>query len=301
MSSFVRNKAEDDFTRARNKALLNDIQHFLNPDKGKLLSFHDVKKVLKPKNEVYAGMQTVPIEKIVGSEGRYQDFDNHFLPRANNLRQRWERVDEAHITDVVLPPIQLYEISGLYFVRDGNHRVSVAKAQGVTYIDAEVISLQSEIKLKPGVDQQNLLTEVIKYEKRIFYAETSFGDLTDYWNLDFTSPGQYDVIYNHILVHKYYINANIPTEIPFNDALLSWYHNVYQPVMHVIKKYHLLRKFHGRTSSDLYVWLIKQWDDLKQKYGLEYSLEDATKTIAEGSSRSMFARIGDFLKKTFET
>jgi hypothetical protein len=301
MRTFVRNQAEEDFTKARNKALLNDIQHFLNPDKGKLLSFHDVKKILKPKNEVYVGMQTVPIDKIVGSEGRYQDFDNHFLPLANNLRQRWERVDEAHLTDVVLPPIQLYEISGLYFVRDGNHRVSVAKAQGINYIDAEVISLKSEIKLKPGLDKDSILSEVIKYEKRIFYAETSFGDLTDYWNLDFTSPGQYDVIYNHILVHKYYINASIPTEIPFNDALLSWYHNVYQPVMHVIKKYHLLKKFRERTSSDLYVWIIKQWDDLKQKYGLSYSLDEATKSIAKSQKTTVLARIGYWCKKIFQT
>jgi hypothetical protein len=301
MNDFIRSQAGEDFSKARNKALFNEIQHFLNPDRSKLLSFHDVKKILKPKNEIYAGMQTVPIEKIAGSEGRYKDFDNHFLPKASNLRQRWERVDEAHLTDVVLPPIQLYEISGLYFVRDGNHRVSVAKAQGVTYIDAEVISLQSEIMLKPGVTPESLLSEVIKYEKRIFYAETSFGDLTDDWNLDFTSPGQYDVIYNHILVHKYYINAGIESEIPFNDALLSWYRNVYQPVMHVIKKYRLQTRFRNRTTSDLYVWIIKQWDELKQKYGVEYSLDDATQALAEDLRKTRLQSVKDWLKKIFQT
>lgn len=302
MSSFVHTRAEDDFNKARNKALFNDIQNFLNPDKSRLLSFHDVKKILKPKNEVYVGVQTVPIEKIVGSEGRYQDFDNHFFPRASNLRQRWERVDEAHLSDVVLPAIQLYEIGGLYFVRDGNHRVSVAKAQGIKFIDAEVISLQSEIRLKSGITPENIQTEVIKYEKRVFYTETSFGDLTDYWNLDFTSPGQYDVIYNHILVHKYYINEKVSTEIPFNDALLSWFHNVYQPVMHVIKKNHLLRKFRGRTTSDLYVWIIKQWDELKQKYGIEFSLDEATRNIAkEHGKTTLVTRICDWAKRTFQT
>jgi hypothetical protein len=298
--SYTHSQAGEDFTRARNKALLNDIQNFLNPDKRNLLSFHDVKKILKPRNEVYVGMQTVPIEKIVGSEGRYQDFDAHFLPRASNLRQRWERVDEAHLSDVVLPPIQLYEIGGLYFVRDGNHRVSVAKAQGVNYIDAEVISLQSEIKLRPGVTPETLMGAVIKYEKRVFYAETAFGDLTDYWNLDFTTPGQYDVIYNHILVHKYFINENIPKEIPFNDALLSWYHNVYQPVMHVIKKNRLLRRFRGRTASDLYVWIIKQWDDLKKKYGLDYSLDEATRAISENASSGPIDAIRRFIGRFFK-
>ncbi len=301
MSDFVKNQAGEDFNKARNKALFHEIQNFLNPDKARLLSFHDVKKILKPKNEVYAGMKTVPIEKIAGSEGRYQDFDNHFLPKTSNLRQRWERVDEAHLADVVLPPIQLYEIGGLYFVRDGNHRVSVAKAQGVQYIDAEVISLQSEIVLKPTTTPESILSEVIKYEKRVFYTETGFGDLTDYWNLDFTSPGQYDVIYNHILVHKYYMNNTVPTEIPFNDAILSWYHNVYQPVMHVIKKNRLLSKFRNRTASDLYVWIIKQWDELKQKYGVDYSLEDASRSISDTHRPGLFAAFSDWYKRIFQT
>ena len=301
MSDFVRQQAVDDFSKARNKALFNEIQNFLNPDKRKLLSFHDVKQILKPKNEVYVGMRTVPIEKIVGSEGRYQDFDNHFFPRASNLRQRWERVDEAHLTDVVLPPIQLYELGGLYFVRDGNHRVSVAKTQGVSFIDAEVISLQSEVKLKSDITRESILSEVIKFEKRVFYTETGFGDLTDNWNLDFTTPGQYDVIYNHILVHKYYINENQKAEIAFSDALLSWYRNVYQPVMHVIKKHHLLRKFRHRTASDLYVWIIKQWDDLKHKYGVEYSLDDATRELAQNTKIGFLARVKDWCKKTFQT
>lgn len=301
MSKFAENQSQDDFNKARNKALFNEIQNFLNPDKSRLLSFHDVKKILKPKNEVYAGMKTVPIEKIVGSEGRYQDFDNHFLPKSRNLKHRWERVDQAHLTDIILPPIQLYEISGLYFVRDGNHRVSVAKIKGVSFIDAEVISLQSEIMLKPGVNPDTILSEVIKYEKRIFYTQTSFGDITDYWNLEFTSPGQYDVIYNHILVHKYFINESIETEIPFSDAITSWYKNVYSPVMDLIKEKKLLPLFPGRTHSDLYVWIIKQWDELKTKYGLEITLDEATTYIKSAHSTNLWTRITEWFKKYIQT
>lgn len=301
MSMFVENQSQDDFNKARNKALFNEIQNFLNPDKSRLLSFHDVKKILKPKNEVYVGMKTVPIEKIVGSEGRYQDFDNHFLPKSRNLQQRWQRVDQAHLTDIVLPPIQLYEISGLYFVRDGNHRVSVAKAQGVSFIDAEIISLQSEIMLKPGVNPDTLLSEVIKYEKRIFYTETSFGDITDYWDLNFTSPGQYDVIYNHILVHKYFINESIETEIPFNDAIISWYKKVYCPVIDLIKKKKLLPLFQERTPSDLYVWIIKQWDELKSKYGIDLTLDEATTYIKSSHKTNIFIQFKDWFKRTFQT
>ncbi|HQB87414.1 MAG TPA: transcriptional regulator [Treponemataceae bacterium] len=301
MINFVNNQAKDDFNRARNRALINELQNFLAPDKKKLLSFHDVKKILKPQNEVYVGMKSVSINKIIGSEGRYRDFDNHFLPRSGYLRQRWERVDQAHLTDIPLPPIQLYEIGGMYFVRDGNHRVSVAKAQGVEFIDAEIISLKSEIVLPSSVTPETILDEVIKYEKRVFYTETGFGDLTEDWNLDFTSPGQYDVIYNHILVHKYYINETIPEEIPFPDAMLSWYQNVYQPVLRVIRKKKLLKKFRKRTESDLYVWIIKRWDELKNKYGASFPLDEATRGIDEPEVLPFPASILQKIKNFFQT
>ena len=140
-------QAEQDFNRARNRAVLSRIQHFMNADKDNLLSFNDVKEILKPRNEVYRGMQTVAINKIVGSEGRYRDFNKYFLPRSEFLRARWERVDRAKIRDIPLPAIQLYEIGGAYFVRDGNHRVSVARSQGAMDIDAEVTSLSTEIHI----------------------------------------------------------------------------------------------------------------------------------------------------------
>ncbi|GBU27857.1 hypothetical protein R84B8_01400 [Treponema sp. R8-4-B8] len=70
-----------DFSRARGRAMLSQIQNFLNTDRDKLLSFNDVKGILRPKNEVYMGSQTVPIKLIVGSEGRYHDFNKYLLPR----------------------------------------------------------------------------------------------------------------------------------------------------------------------------------------------------------------------------
>ncbi len=268
-------QTDEDFNKAHNKALFNEIQHILNPEEATLISFTDIKKLLKPSNEVYKGMQVVPINLIVGSEGRYKDFDNHFFPKNNFLKPRWERVDLAHYQDVTLPPITLYEVGGLYFVRDGNHRVSVAKAKGIEYIDAEVVSLQSEIKLKAGSSKGQMIKQVINYEKRVFYNETNFGDLTDFWVLDFSTTGQYDVIYNHILIHKYYINMDKKEEIPMDEAVISWFNNVYLPVIHTIETHHILKHFKGRTRSDLYVFVIKYWDELKQKFGESFSLDQA--------------------------
>jgi len=283
--------AAEDFTRARGKAILSEIHVVMNPDKNKLLSFHDVKDILKPKNQAYMGNQTVPIKLIVGSEGRYRDFNRYFLPRAEHLRNRWERVDEAHLRDIILPAIQLYEIGGVYFVRDGNHRVSVAKSQGVEFIDAEVIGLSSEITIKPGMTTDQLREAIITFEKNVFYDKTKFGELTNYMSLDFSAPGRYDVIYNHILVHKYFLNESKEDEIPFSDALVSWYNKVYIPVITIIRNQWLLVHFPGRTEGDLYVWIIKHWDFLKKKYG-GYSLDKAADDFSRkyGQSKGNFFR-----------
>ena len=81
--TYLSTQTDDDFNKARNKALFNEIQHFLNPEEATLISFSDMKKLLKPRNEVYKGMQVVPVSLIVGSEGRFKDFDNHFFPKSN--------------------------------------------------------------------------------------------------------------------------------------------------------------------------------------------------------------------------
>jgi hypothetical protein len=299
-------QAMDDFINAKNRAFFSRIQNFMNADRDNLLSFHDVKEILKPKNQVYRGMQTVPISLIVGSEGRYRDFNKAFLPRRNHLRARWMRVDVARLENIDLPAIQLYEIGGVYFVRDGNHRVSVARTQGVEQIDAEVISLSSEINITPQMTADELKAAVVEYEKKIFYEKTGFGELTGFYDLDFTVPGRYDVIYNHILVHKYYMNEGKKEEIPFSEALVSWYDHVYQPIAQIIKEQWLVLNFPGRSAGDLYVWIVKHWDFLKKKYGV-YSLPDAARdfSIKYGQNQNRFfrflavlaGRIGKLTKK----
>ena len=285
-------QASLDFNKARNKAILSQIQNFLDADKDKLLSFNDVKAILKPKNQVYKGMQIVPISLILGSEGRYRDFNRFFLPRSERMRSRWERVDQARIKDIILPPIQLYEIGGAYFVRDGNHRVSVAKTQGIESIDAEVTSLSTAITITPDMTAEDLRRAVIQYEKQIFYRQTGFGKLTKDYDLDFTTAGQYDVIFNHILVHKYYLNQEQSDEIPFASGLTSWYTNIYSPIIKIIEDEWVEINFPGTTKSDLYVWIVKHWDLLKKEFGVDYSPIDAARDFSAkyGQSEGKFFR-----------
>lgn len=299
MNTFVTQQAEQDFSKAHNKALINEIAHFLSPKEASLISFNDIKYFLKPRNELYLGMKTIPVNKIVGSEGRYKDFDNEFFPKSQFMKNRWMHVDEANIQSITLPPIKVYELAGLYFVRDGNHRVSVAKLRGIEFIDAEVVSLQSEIVLSPMRSLKSMVRQIISYEKREFYAETLFGDITDFWGLDFSTPGQYDVIYHHIITHKYFMNQSKPDEIPLEEAVLSWFKDVYCPIVAAIESKHIMRDFHGRTKSDLYVWLVKYWDELKKKFGEDIPIDEAASDFKKDNQISLHVKIKNAVQKFF--
>ena len=87
----------------------------------------------------YAGIQNVPVGRIRGSENKAQDFNASFKPLIAKNRQRWERVADAQINGISLPPVKVIQVGEIYFVRDGHHRVSVAKEFGVKFVEAEVI------------------------------------------------------------------------------------------------------------------------------------------------------------------
>ena len=286
-------QAAQDFNRAKNKAMFSRIQNFMEADRDNLLSFNVVKDIVKPRGEVYRGMQAVPISKIIGSEGRYRDFNRFFFPRRDFLRNRWESIDRANMKNISLPAIRLYEIGGVYFVRDGNHRVSVARYQGGEEIDAEVTSLSTEIKINPSMTVDELAMALIEYEKKVFYEKTSFGELTGYKDLNFTQPGRYDLIYSHIQVHKYFLNQDKKEEIPFNEALTSWFYTVFCPIIQIIENEMICVNFPGRNTGDLYVWIVQHWHYLKKENGIHFSVTEAARdfSLKFGNSKGRFFRL----------
>ncbi len=292
-------RASDDFNRAKNKARFNNIFNIVNPEKKELLSYYDVKKVAKPKSQTYKGMQVVNIDNIIGSEGRYKDFNKAFLPKKEHLRQRWESIDRAHLTDIVLPPISLFKIGDAYFVRDGNHRVSVAKAQGVMCIDAEVVELTTQIQIDPQMTKSDLKEKVISYERDQMLESSELDKMLDMEEIRFTSLGRYDEMLRHIHGHKYFINQDIEKEISMKEAAVSWFDNVYTPIITIIRNENMLTRFPGRTESDIYIWTIKHWDGLKWKYGQEYPLDEAIKEYSQIYGKNLIQRISDFFRKVF--
>jgi hypothetical protein len=290
MPEWFATMAEDDFSRARTRELLSRVSGLVDPSRGGLLPLEDVLAILKPESETYVGMETVPLDRIVGSEGRYRDFDRHFLPRRDFLRSRWISVDMAHYKDVPLPPIRIYEIGGVYFVRDGNHRVSVARMRGQAMIDAEVTRLGSVVSIRPGMTLEEIRRELVAYERRRFYERTGYARITGDEGLDFTSPGRYDQVLEHVLVHKYFANQGRKEEMPFEEALRSWHDSVYSPIVEAIEDEGLLSRFPGRTASDLYMFIVQHWDELKRKYGLAYPIGDAARDFSARFGTSALQR-----------
>jgi hypothetical protein len=150
MTGYVRvdEQVEKDFDRALLKASLHRFRNRLRRDcaRDHLLTFDEAKGTLVQWSQAYQGMRTVDVEKITGSVGRYQDFDGSFLPLKRNMANRWGRIDRAYHRGDELPAVSLYKIGDAYFVRDGNHRVSVAKYHKVAAIDAEVVEIRGQAR-----------------------------------------------------------------------------------------------------------------------------------------------------------
>jgi len=115
-----------------------------------LLSFEEAKGTLARWSQANRGMRTVEVEKITGSVGRYRDFDASFLPLRESIAHRGSRIDRAYHRGDELPAVSLYKIRDAYFVRDGNHRVSVARYHGVAAIDAEVVEIRGQMRTDPA-------------------------------------------------------------------------------------------------------------------------------------------------------
>jgi hypothetical protein len=145
----VREQVEKDFHRALLRASVYRWTRKLrgsDTHNDRLLSFEEAKSLLVRSSQAYRGMRVVEVEKVTGSVGGYRDFDRNFLPRRRYMSERWSRVDSAYHKGVELPAISLYKVGDGYFVRDGNHRVSVACYHEVAAIDAEVVELRGQMR-----------------------------------------------------------------------------------------------------------------------------------------------------------
>jgi nucleotide-binding universal stress UspA family protein len=269
--------AIQDFRRARQRAAMKEIIARLKGEPTQLLSYDDVRKRLRAQSGVPRGLREIPLNAIIGSVNRYNDFTRDFLPRANVKAGRWARVEVATASGAGVPPIEVYQIGEVYFVKDGNHRVSVARQFGSPTIQAYVIEIQSRIPLNLEVRPEDL---IIMSEYADFLERTHIDELRPGANLSVTVPGQYPVLEEHIAIHRYYMGLEQQRDISFQEAVEHWYDTVYLPITQVIWSKGILNDFPGRTETDLYLWLAEHRSELEKELGREIRPEDAVSDLA---------------------
>lgn len=202
------------------------------------------------------GIRAVRLDRIVGSVGRYQDFDSHFRLKNHLPSQRLESIKAAMCQGHSLPPVQLCQIKDKYYVEDGNHRIAAAKALGHDEILAHIVEF---------IPSGNRLEDLLYRQRAEFYDQTQLAaDIT------LTEVGQYAHLLNQIAKHQGHLQSAGTTPVSFVDAAQDWHRFIYRPLCNIIKRGGLPERFPKRTLGDLYTYIsLHLWEKGERRhYGI---------------------------------
>lgn len=289
----IEHQANQDFDRAVMKGFWRKVAARLTGRTNALLPYDEVRERFYLKGQHYLGLRQIPIDQIIGSSGRYRDFDRAFLPVQTRTRQRWVNVDKAHYEDIILPPVDLYKMGEVYFVKDGNHRVSVARERGQVYVDAFV----TEINLPVLLTAESKIDDLVLQQERIlFMEETDLANLRPGAMIDIRFTGQYRLLLDHISGHRWYLGQERKSEVPYSEAVISWYDKVYLPLVEVLRDQGLLRYFPDCGEADLYLWIMEYQWYLRRAYQDELDIEEQAPV---GTGNGPKAEAGDQITGKF--
>src|SRR4051794_25381988 len=158
--------AQFDFNRQRRRRAVSRLASRLRRgDVDVILPFEEVVQALGWRGERDLGLQSIDLDSIVGTVDRGREFDRSFRPTSGRTRTRWERIATAQRKGQSMPPIDVYRIGDVHFVKDGHHRVSVARAMGYGSIDAYVKQVLTEVGLGRELTMADL---PLKSHERLF-------------------------------------------------------------------------------------------------------------------------------------
>lgn len=225
-------------------------------DKSLLTSFNEQQAKEEDVQFVDHGIQTIALENIIGSVGKYYDFDSRFRPKKHVAGKRFEDIKRAMREGSTLPPVKLYQIREDYYVLDGNHRVSAAKELGWTDIRAKVVELLSG---------KNTMENLLYIEKQKFFEKTGLTG-----KIDLTEVGKYNFLDKQIKKHQLHLANQSGQECDLIKAAKDWYNTIYVPMTAIISNGGLLKHFPGRTLADLYAYIsYHHWDrSSDHRYGI---------------------------------
>jgi hypothetical protein len=258
--------AENDFIRARRRQVLSRLGTWLRhapDDVNVMLPFDEVVAALGRGTERRLGLQTIPVDSIVGSVDRTTEFDRRFRPTSGRVRERWQRLALAHRRGEAIPPIEVYRIGSLHFVYDGHHRVSVARALNLSVIDAYVTEVQT--KLSPsGIDTRSDL--LVKDYRRVFLERVPLSGAARA-AVAVTNPWDYAELAESIEAWGFRVMQDEQSYMDRVTVAQRWYEEEFVPVLRMLREASMVE---GETDAEAYMWvaceryrLIRthRWDD----------------------------------------
>lgn len=244
------------FDRARRKEVYRRLAGVVRRTGGgkELLPLERLRERVRLFEQTYVGVRPIPVSAVVGTAGRSEDFSDDFLPRRDDVRERWMRIERA-FPDGQFPPIVVYRLGDSYFVVDGHHRVAVAKQRKIEFIDAEITELRARFAIPPGVD----IGALIHAEQRQRFMEDSgLERMAPDANIDLSAPHEYIELLELIKVHAYHLSCEENQVIPIEVAAIDFYDHVYLPAVDAIKREGLGEVFPQKTAADLFMLIYER-------------------------------------------
>lgn len=275
--------AQHDFLRARRRATIAKLVARLRgepDDVGVVMPYEEVIQALGFVSERSAGLQVVPLDQIVGSVDRGRDFDRRFRPTSGRSRGRWEQIAAAARRGEAFPPVDLVKVGQLYFVRDGHHRVSVARALGRTDIDAYVTEVQTRV----DADQAMKLSDLpLKSHERVFFervpvpaqarAEIVLSDRDDY-----------DELAEAVEAWGFRAAQSRGELLDRAQTALQWLEHEYRPVVGMLREAGLIE---GCTDTEAYMSIAAERYRLLRTHDWT---EDVLRQVVKGRRRRRLLR-----------
>lgn len=281
-----------DFRNARREAAVKQLLTRITGKPNDLLAYNEISSKLHVTETVDRGLQEIPIDSIVGSVGRAKDFTRDFLPKRDSDVERWARVKAAVLDMKGWPPIEVYQIDEVYFVKDGNHRVSVARQLGTSTISAIVTEIKTNLPLSPDDHP----TEIIcKANYADFLGRTCLDEYRPDANIYLTFCNQYPTLFAQVQNYQEYLTAEYGRPASDSEAVVGWYDNVYMPVILLIREQGILRNFPEYTEADLYVLLSERREEIEAALGWQIDAKTAVVNLApalDRESQTMLSRLG---------
>jgi hypothetical protein len=265
-TGFPQADAEHDFLRTRRRQVLSRLASWLRrepDDVSDILPFDEVVAALGRTGERRLGLQVIALESIVGSVDRTKDFDRSFRPRTPRTRERWERLARAQRRGETIPPIDLYRVGGLHFVRDGHHRVSVAIALNLRSIEARVTEVTTKIDPNGIVHRGDLITKDLR---RVFVDRVPLrGRALE--SIEVAAPWAYAELSQAVEAWGFRLMQHESRYLDRETVARRWWSEEYKPVVRMLRQADLIG---DRSDADAYLQLACQryrllrthrWDD----------------------------------------